>query len=182
MNRDDLLPFETPLIFADGTTFWNELAQHYTRHDKGLFIAGPSGVGKSHFTRNQAANDWVDGDVIWDSAKAAPAGAWWLRSAEDIEVIDQRSDIITQQAKMLGFWIIGASVRWLKPDALVLPDWETHKKYIKHREENGYDGGAKSDALDGVLYHRDLLQKLFPDVPVFQSVDEAVAALTAGIE
>jgi hypothetical protein len=83
---------------------------------------------------------------------------------------------------MLGFWVIGASARWLKPDALVLPDWETHKKYIKHREEHDYDGGATSDKLDGVIYHRELLKKLFPDVPVFQSVDDAVAHLTAGIE
>lgn len=37
----------TPVIFADGTAFYNNLAKGYIRHDRGLFILAPSGSGKT---------------------------------------------------------------------------------------------------------------------------------------
>lgn len=92
-----------------------------------------------------------------------------------------QSDIITVQAKELGFWIMGSANYWLKPDAIVLPHWKTHKKYIKYREENNYDGGATSDKLQQVINHRKVINKwVNKGVPKFGSIEEAVRELTKG--
>ena len=176
MSRDDsnLLNFETPIIFADGTKFWNKITDKYVTHKKGFFILGPSGSGKTHFVKNQQEKHWIDGDELWEGANSAPAGEWWLRSGEDIGVIDSRSDVITTQAKLLGLWVVGASASWIKPDAIVIPHWSTHKKYIKYREQHGYDGGAKSDAFAQVLWHRRWIMKYAKQgVPQFKTVQEA---------
>lgn len=175
MNRDEskLLDPKIPIVFADGTKVYEKLAKKYITHKKGYFIMAPSGVGKTHFIKNQKKKHWIDGDELWESAKAHPKGPWW--TGDDIDTLDQRSDVITSQAKKLGFWIMGASNNWLKPDAIVIPHWNTHKKYIKHREENNYDGGATSEGLDGVKWHRNwILEWTKKGVPKFKSVDEAV--------
>ncbi len=94
--------------------------------------------------------------------------------------VDQRSDVITMEAKHVGFWIVGASNYWLKPDAIVIPDWEIHKKYIATRHKNNYDGGATPDDHDQVLSHIKFIKTWHTDhdVPQFASVHEAVTALT----
>lgn len=175
-HHDNLnLDFTTPLIFTDGTDYWNKVTEEYIVHQKGFFILGPSGVGKTHFIKNQTESHWIDGDKIWASTNASPAGEWWLRSGDDIGVIDSRSDIMTAQAKKLGLWIMGASNYWLKPDAIVVPHWSTHQKYIRHREQHNYDGGAKSDAFKQVLGHRQWIMKYAKQgVPQFTSVEQAV--------
>ncbi|HEY8999250.1 MAG TPA: hypothetical protein VIM53_02935 [Candidatus Saccharimonadales bacterium] len=178
MDYSKLLPFETPLVFADGTAYWNKITEQYRTHKRGFFILGPSGSGKTHFVKNQTEPHWIDGDVLWCGANAAPAGQWWLRSGEDIIMIDSRSDVVTQQAKSLGLWIVGASNYWLKPDAIVIPHWSTHQKYIRYRETHNYDGGAKSDAFAQVLWHRRWIMKYAKQgVPQFRSVQEAAAYL-----
>jgi len=54
MSQDSLnLDFSTPLIFTDGTTFWDKITDQYIVHEKGFFILGPSGTGKTHFVKNQ---------------------------------------------------------------------------------------------------------------------------------
>ena len=177
MNKPPL-DFDTPLVFADGTAYWDEIRRKYIVHKKGFFILGPSGVGKTHFVKNQAEPHWIDGDAIWMGTNAAPAGEWWLRSGKDIGIIDSRSDVMTSQAKMLGLWVVGASNFWLKPDAIVLPHWSTHQKYIRHRETHDYDGGAKSDAFAQVLWHRRWIARYTKQgVPRFDSVQEAAAYL-----
>lgn len=178
MSDSFLLPFETPLVFADGTAYWNEVTKRYRTHKRGFFILGPSGVGKTHFVKSQKEPHWIDGDLLWCGAKAAPAGEWWLRDGRDIVMIDSRSDVITQQALSLGLWVVGASNYWLKPDAIVIPHWSTHQKYIRHREMHNYDGGAKSDAFVQVLWHRRWIMKYAKQgVPQFRSVQEAAAYL-----
>ncbi|MBI4276500.1 hypothetical protein HY629_01530, partial [Candidatus Uhrbacteria bacterium] len=123
------IPFKTPLMFADGSAVYKRCAKEYIAHTRGFFIIAPSGAGKTYFLERQKEKHWLDGDTLWEATNAHPRGLWWLESLEVIDAIDQRSDIITAQAKRLGFWIIGASNNWLKPDAVVLPPWPTHARY-----------------------------------------------------
>ena len=172
---EDLYSEETPLVFSDGTSTYDELKKEYITHDKGYFIYGPSGVGKTYFINNQKVKNWIDGDILWEATKAFPNGDWWNWSGEEIDTIERRADVITEQAKKLGFWIIGASCVNIIPDAIVIPDFETHLKYIKNRETNNYDGGITSDDLDKIKQNREYYSRFAKDgVPIFKSVDEAV--------
>ena len=172
---DDLYSEETPLIFSDGTSTYNALKKEYITHNKGYFIYGPSGVGKTYFINNQKVKNWIDGDILWEATKAFPNGDWWNWSGEEIDTIERRADVITEQAKKQGFWIIGASCVNIIPDAIVIPEFETHLKYIKHRETHNYDGGIKSDDIDKIKQNREYFSRFAKDgVPIFKSVDEAV--------
>ncbi len=175
-----LLTSSTPLTYTDGTKVYKKLAKTFVRHDKGLFIMAPSGSGKTYFVENQQEMHWLDGDDLWQMAHAMPEGAWWLENLEVVTEIDRRCDVITVEAKKLGFWIVGASNNWLKPDAIVIPDWETHKKWIAAREQGTYDGGATTDKLDQVAGHREWIAKWEQQgVPKFKTVQEAAAYLSA---
>jgi len=174
----NLLEQNTPIIFTDGSKVYNELKQKYITHEKGLFIYGPSGVGKTYYINHQKVNNWIDGDVLWGACNAFPKGDWWNLSGEDIDTIERRADVITEQAKRLGFWIIGASSVNMIPDAIVIPDFETHIKYIKYREEHNYDGGIKSDNIEKIKINREYYSRFKENgVPIFTSVDEAVLYL-----
>lgn len=171
---------KTPLVFADGSNVYAKFAKEHIIHKIGYFIMASSGSGKTYFIKNQKEKHWVDGDTLWEATGAAPKGEWWLESIEKINEIDQRSDVITVQAKKLGFWIIGASNYWLVPDASVLPPWRTHKKYIANRENKNYEGGAKLDRLDQVQKHRKWIEEWAKQnkVPIFDSVAEAAKFLS----
>lgn len=176
----NLLESNTPLSFTDGTEVYKKLALEYRTHANGYFILAPSGAGKTHFVNNQKEKDWIDGDILWMLANAHPDGPWWTEGLDRIMEIDQRSDIITIEAKKLGFWIVGASNNFLKPDAIVIPEWETHKKWIAHREQNNYDGGATTDRLNQVISHREwILQWETKGVPKFGTMEEAALFLSA---
>lgn len=169
-----------PIIFRDGKDFYKELAQTYITHRKGLFILAPSGSGKTYFCQNQKEAHWIDGDDLWMKSKAHPEDAWWLEPLEVINRIDQRSDVVTMEAKSQGFWILGASNYWLKPDAIVIPEWETHKQYIEERHNNHYDGGATPNDHEQVLGHIAIIKKWHDEhgVPMFTTIADAVEALT----
>lgn len=168
-------------MFTDGSATFKKFTDKYITHKKGFFIIAPSGSGKTYFIERQKENHWMDGDTLWEDTNAHPKGYWWLESGKVLDEIDQRSDFITVEAKKLGLWIIGASNNWLKPDAIVLPHWSTHKKYIKDRERlDNYDGGATSNRLSQVLGHRRWIRKWAKQgVPVFKSVQEAAEYLAA---
>lgn len=181
-DQEGLFSPDTPLIFADGTNFYKELEKEFIRHDKGYFVLAPSGVGKSHYVRKQeqGKKDWIDADRLWRFARAMPKGAWW-EDQDIIPIVEQQCDIITLQAKRQGFWMLGSANYWLKPDAIVLPHWQRHVKFIKKRELN-YDGGAKSDtdSLAQVKRHRQWINKWIKEgVPKFSSVKEAVTYLSS---
>lgn len=183
VSQSRLYPLGTPVIFTDGSYLFETFAKEYITHKKGLFIMAPSGVGKTYFIKSQKEKHWIDGDDLWKSAHAHPKDGWWLEPDEFMDEIDRRSDMMTEQAKKLGFWIMGASNFGLKPDAIVIPHWSTHKKYIKHRETHNYDGGATSDRLNQVLEHRKtILRWEKKGVPKFRSVKEAVDYLTKKIK
>lgn len=172
---DDLYDENIPLVFTDGTNIYNDLKKEYVTHNKGYFIYGPSGVGKTYFINNQEVKNWIDGDILWSHAHAFPDSDWWNLPGEEIDMIERRADVITEQAKKLGFWIIGASSVNVVPDAIVIPDFDTHLSYIKYRENNNYDGGIKSDDLDRIKNTREYYSRFSRDgVPIFKSVSEAV--------
>ena len=167
------LPSDTPLMFMDGSEVYKRFAKQFITHKVGFFIVAPSGAGKTYFIDLQKEKHWMDGDSLWEATNAHPYGPWWTEP-EKIQEIDQRSDIITMQAKRLGFWIIGASNDFLKPNAIVLPHWSTHKRYIGAREKGNYDGGATSDRLVQVLRHRRWIRRWVKEgVPCFGSVQDA---------
>ncbi len=173
-----LLRPNTPLVFADGTRVYKKLAKKYVVHKVGYFILAPSGAGKTYFIENQKKKHWMDGDEIWMMGKAHPEGQWWLQNIPVIDEIDQRSDVITMEAKKYGFWIMGASNYWLKPDAVCIPDWNTHRRFVLNREKENYDGGATSKSFDRLKKSRNWMSRWKKEgVPVFRSIKEAVTFL-----
>lgn len=180
MNKKDyfnnLYTEETPLVFTDGTEIYNELKKEYKTHKNGYFIYGPSGIGKTYYINNQQEKNWIDGDILWSITHALPSGDWWNLSGDEIDTIERRADVITEQAKKQGFWIIGASSVNIIPDAIVIPDLKTHLKYIKHREKTNYDGGITSEDLDKIKKNRKYYSRFKKyNVPIFKSVAEAVS-------
>ena len=164
----------TPVIFSDGTSFFDDLSKDYVCHDTAYFILAPSGSGKTHFVNSQQQKHWIDGDVLWPSANADLSHDGWDVPFDTVMEINNKSDIITHEAKKLGFWIIGSSNSWLKPNAIVLPEWSVHKSYISKRERTIYDGGATTSDLGGVKSHRAWIRKWKKHgVPCFLSVKEA---------
>lgn len=177
-KRFDLIEFETPIAYTDGSEAYKKLAETYKTHEKGYYILAPSGSGKTHFVESQKEKNWLDGDVLWMLTKAHPEGEWWLRDLQEQIEIERRSDIITRQARKLGFWIVGVDNYDLVPDAIVLPHWSTHKKYIRMREEGNYDGGATTSDYQQVLNSRKWISRHVRNgVPKFKSVAEAAAYL-----
>ena len=170
---------KTPVIFSDGTKVYDKLSETYVKHDSGLFILAPSGTGKTYFVNHQKQYDWVDGDLLWVVTGADYSNDEWDESLEDIMEINGRSDIITQQAMKQGFWILGSSNLFLQPNAIVIPDWDTHLSYISNRESTTYDGGATSDDLDGLKSHIAWITSSWEGkVPFYKSIEEAVESLT----
>jgi hypothetical protein len=179
-KKFSLLGLETPVVFADGTATYAKLAQEYRTHAKGYFIVAPSGSGKTYFINRQKQPDWIDGDDLWQATLAHPEGSWWLEPLDRVMELEARSDVITQEAKRLGFWIIGGSNTWLRPDAVVIPNWQTHKKYVRHREMHNYDGGATTAQLERLMRSRRWLARWTKQgVPKFQSVEEAAGYLAS---
>jgi hypothetical protein len=158
--------------------------QEYHVHPTGFFVVAPSGSGKTYFVSGQEERHWIDGDELWIAAGAHPDRAWWTEDMETILAVDQRSDVITAQARRLGLWVVGASNYWLVPDAIVLPDWSVHREYIRNRQIHDYDGGATEEDIHLVWEHRQYLLKLAQDesVPVFPSVQAAAAFLEGAVE
>lgn len=175
ISKSQKLTTRTPVIFADGTQFFTELSKKYLTHKKGLFILAPSGSGKTYFTTRQEQPNWIDGDYLWAATNADLSGDKWGDDFEVVQEINNRSDVITQQAKKLGFWVIGSSNNSLKPDAIVLLPWNLHKRYILKRHQNNYDGGATPEDLLGVIAHRRWIRKWKKQgVPCFASIEDAV--------
>jgi hypothetical protein len=105
-DRSHLKPYKTPLIFTDGTEYFNKLGKDFNKHKKGFFIMAPSGSGKTHYINSQKKKDWIDGDELWETAGAHPKEAWWLMDGDTMDYLDARSDVITTEAKRQGFWVI----------------------------------------------------------------------------
>jgi len=169
-----------PLIFFNDKSIFKKFMDESIVHKNGYFILAPSGTGKTYFVTHQKEKNWIDGDILWEVTGAHPKRAWWTEGVETIFEVDQRSDVITHQAKKLGLWVLGASNFWLKPDAIVLPDLRIQKKFIVKRETINYDGGAKSEDFQQVLNHRAWIRNKWlkkEKVPEFKTIKEAVSFL-----
>ncbi len=164
-----------PQVFCDGRAIYKKVLKDFIVHKKGLFIVAPSGTGKSYFVNHQKEKNWVDGDVIWKAAGAIPKGDWWKEGLQRVFEVDQKCDVVTAECMRMGYWILGASYFWLVPDAIVIPDLKTQKRYILDRQKNAYDGGARLDDMKNVLNHRAWLldQAKQHRIPVFKSIDAA---------
>lgn len=169
--------FDGPRILTKSTDTYKVFLDETIPHTKGYFILAPSGTGKTYYTSRQIEMHWIDGDALWNAAGAHPQVQWWTMGLEMILEVDARSDVITQEAKRLGLWIMGASNNWLTPDAVVLPPLETNIEYIKRREVENYDGGLTSSQIDQLKSHRQHIQEmaLAKGIPVFESIDAATA-------
>ena len=180
-SSSQLLHAPTPIIFADGTKLYKKLSLQYTTHKSGLFILAPSGSGKTYFIDNQSVKDWIDGDVLWPLAGADYTSSDWGDSEGEIEDINIRSYVITREAKKLGFWVIGSSNYFLKPDAIVIPDWQQHITYITKRQKNveTFDGGATMNDIDGVKEHIKWITGKWSkeEVPYFTDIASAATYL-----
>ena len=168
------------VTFQNNSLFYEELELTYRKHGCGYFILAPSGSGKTYYCQNQIQLDWLDGDDLWRKSGATPKGSWWTESLSIINRIEKRCDIITEEAKENGFWVMGSSSYWLKPDAVVIPNWDTHLRFIAHRQDNHYDGGATMDTLDRVISHRRIIADWHfkGGVPLFLNIEEAVTELS----
>ncbi len=171
---------DIPVVFANGTDVYDRLAQSYRRHAKGYFLLAPSGAGKTYFVDHQVLPDWIDGDVLWQAVGALPDGEWWNLPLERIMELEARCDLITQEARRLGFWVLGGSNTWLQPDAVVLPHWQTQKYRMGLRLKHNYDGGLAPDQTGKALTQRRWFSRWTKQgVPKFTSIEAAAASLAA---
>lgn len=170
-------------MFAVKKSVLDELSKKYRVHSKGFFILAPSGSGKTYFIEHQITNDWIDGDYYWSLSGADYSSDDWNYDNSEVAMINKRCDVATTAALKRGFWIIGASNDSLKPDAVVIPDWDTHLSYIAKREDSNYDGGAKKSDIDALNKHVLWIRKKWQGrVPFFKSIDGAVYYLTKNSE
>lgn len=168
------------VVYANGEHFFEELGRTYVQHPKGLFIMTPSGAGKTYFCTRQQEPHWIDGDTVLTQAGAQPHNDWWNQGVPVIERVEQRCDIITQQCVDKGFWIMTSINAWLKPDAIVIPEWEVLTAQIAQRQQNNYDGGLTSEQHDQLKKGIEIIQRWNTEhgVPAYTSIEEAVKALT----
>lgn len=171
--------FNGSTVFQENEEIYRKFLGKTISHSKGFFILAPSGTGKTHFVSHQKEKNWIDGDTLWVATGAHPNIDWWTKGLEIIKEVDARSDIITQEAKRKGLWILGASNNWLVPDAVVLPKLETNIAYIKKRQEGNYDGGLTLNQLDQLKSHRKEIEEMAKskNIPIFESINEAVSYL-----
>lgn len=168
MNND------TPVVFSDGSEVFKQLMKEYAVHKEGRFILSASGTGKSYYVKHQQTKNWIDGDYFWSLTNADLLHDEWEHDFDVVMEVNNRCDVMTYQAKKQGLWIIGSSNSWLKPDAVVILDEETHKAYIHKRQNGDYDGGAKDEDFEAVKRHNEFIKKWVElGVPQFSSVEDA---------
>ena len=167
------------VIFTDGSDYFTQLESKYTRHKKGLFIVAPSGTGKTHFTTHQATQDWIDGDPVLVETGAQPNADWWNKGVPVIERVEQRCDVITQQFRDKGYWIMTSINSWLEPDAIIIPDWNILTQRIAQRQKNNYDGGLTSDQHEQLKKGIEIIERWHTEkgVPKFSTIEEAIKTL-----
>lgn len=140
----------------------------------------PSGAGKTYFCSRQHDQHWIDGDMVLIDSGAQPKNDWWNQGVPVIERVEQRCDVITQQCVDKGFWIMTSINSWLKPDAIVIPEWEVLIAQIASRQQNNYDGGLTSEQHGQLKKGIEIILKWNTEqnVPLYKSIDEATKALT----
>jgi hypothetical protein len=163
--------------FVKNPDLYNKALEKAAKHKVGYFIFAPSCSGKSYYLDRASTNDWIDGDFIWEDSGAHPpvATKWWQDSdVDNLDLIDIKADIVTDEVRKMGGWIMGASTYFLRPDAVVLLPWATHKSYaLKRANELNSSGEQKIEKLKRM--RRSYFKRFKKNkVPVFKSIEEAV--------
>lgn len=126
----------------------------------------PSGA-ITYFCKKQTEPNWIDGDVLWIDSGAQPPIEWWNGGVPMIERVEQRCDVVTAQTVDMGLWVMGSVNSWLKPDAIVIPKWETLVERIHARQVSGnYDGGLTDSHLEQLKTHLSIINKWHTDYGV----------------
>jgi len=165
---------KTPVIFSDGSEIFTRLKKEFISHKEGRFILASSGTGKTHYVENQKDKHWIDGDYFWSLTQADLLPDEWIYDSSIVDEVNNRCDVMTQQAKKQGLWIVGSSNNWLQPDAIVIISDQTQKQYIKKRQVGDYDGGATDMDFAAIQRHNAFI-KSWADkgVPQFSSIEDA---------
>jgi hypothetical protein len=156
-------------MFCDGSHVYKRYNKDYKKHKKGYIILGPPGIGKTTFVKNQKGKkDWIDADDLFKDL-----GVKWHQNEKndvDFRLNYLRADYMLEQSKLLGYRVIGSLFYKYKPDAIVIPRLNIHKKYIAKR---------KDLKLQNVIDIRKYLLKRAKkyNVPVFDNIEEAVYSL-----
>lgn len=139
-----------------------------TRGEGRIILAAP-GSGKTHFVeRNE---DWEDADYVLVEM-GLHSEAWHNTHHTDEETrahykaCDRASEIL----KSIGVNLVSSLFWEVVPDAIVMLNEKTHRKYIKQRSDLSWDNvkGIRDYLLEHAAKH---------DVPVFDNFEEAVDAM-----
>jgi len=141
-----------------------------------LVILGPPGIGKTTFVRKnedaiwKSGNklDWIDQDDLCNEL-----GVDWHHNSNnqvDFKLNYQRADYITEQSKQMGYRLIGSLFWEYKADAIVIPPWDIHSKYLENRKDLNHNVVKE---VRKIL--EDQAKKM--KIPVFKSIEEAVKFL-----
>jgi hypothetical protein len=156
--------------FSNGQTTYQQFDTEYNRHNKGLVILGPSGIGKTFFVNRQnnsqnGKKDWIDMDYL-----CGVLGADWHQNEDnkdDFKLNYMRVDYLLEQSKMLGYHIIGALYWEYQTDAIVIPPLNIHSEYVKKREDL---------TLTRMMNERKTFQEHGKKygIPIFDSIEKAI--------
>jgi hypothetical protein len=172
LNSLTMTSVQSEFMFTSGSSVYSKYSESFVKHKKGLLILGPPGIGKTYYCDNiQEENEdgkkhWIDADNICSSLNVQ----WHFNEKSKIEqrLNYLRAEYILEQSRALGYYVIG-SLFWnnIIPDAIVIPDIELHKTYLKSREDLN---------IDFVLTVRKLLKDMAKrfDIKVFKSIQDAI--------
>ena len=164
-------------MFTDGDSTYEKIDKVYNKHEKGIVILGPPGIGKSTWLRNQkktkGKKDWIDTDYL--SFRLNVNHNLNSNNPIDFELGMRRADYMLAQSKLLGYRVIGALFWEYKADAMVIPPLKKHLLYTKKRK----DLTEKSIKEMRKIFKE---QAKILNIPIFNSIDKAVKYTTNKID